>query len=130
MKKKILIVEDNQDLLKVLQMLLKDPYETFGAMKGEQAVNIACAELPDLILLDIILPDMDGLETAKMIRQHPELQATPILAMTARVSRIDEQDCILNGCDDYIAKPFTYDQLLPRIQKLLGQNGTEKSRLS
>jgi len=123
MKKKILIVEDNQDLLKVLQMLLKIPYETIGAMKGEQAVSIAAAELPDLILLDIILPDMDGLETARLIRQHPKIQATPILAMTARVSRIDEEDCLLGGCDDYIAKPFTYEQLLPRIQKLLKQNG-------
>ena len=123
MKKKILIVEDNQDLLKVLQMLLKNSYETIGAMKGEQAVDIAAAELPDLILLDIILPDMDGLETARLIRQHPKIQATPILAMTARVSRIDEEDCLLSGCDEYIAKPFTYEQLLPRIQKLLKQNG-------
>lgn len=124
MKKKILIVEDNQDLLKVLQMLLTGSYETVGAMKGQQAMDIADAELPDLILLDIVLPDMDGLETARLIRQHPKTQSTPILAMTASVSRIDEEDCILSGCDDYIAKPFTYEQLLPRIQKLLKQNGS------
>jgi len=126
MKKKILIVEDNSDLLKVLQMLLQGGYETVGAMKGEQAVEIAVAERPDLILLDIILPDMNGLETARLVRQHPEIRATPILAMTASVSRIDEDDCILSGCDDYIPKPFTYEQLLPRIQKLLEHNGTRK----
>jgi CheY-like chemotaxis protein len=125
MKQKILIVEDNRDLLKVLQMLLRDPYDTVAAMKGEQAVEIAIAERPDLILLDIILPGMDGLETARLIRQHPEIRATPILAMTARVSRIDEEDCILSGCDDYIAKPFTYEQLLPHIKKLLKKNGTQ-----
>ena len=122
MKKKILIVEDNADLLKVLQLLLKDSYEPILAMKGRQAVDIAEAERPDLILLDIVLPDMNGLEIARLMRQHPETQSTPILAMTARVSRIDEEDCILSGCDDFIAKPFTFEQLLPRIEKLLNQS--------
>jgi len=122
MKKKILIVEDNADLLKVLQLLLKDSFEAIPAMKGTQAVDIAAAERPDLILLDIVLPDMSGLEIARLMRQHPATQSTPILAMTAKVSRIDEEDCILSGCDDFIPKPFTYEQLLPRIEKLLNQS--------
>ncbi len=122
MKKKILIVEDNADLLTVLQLLLKDSYEPILAMKGRQAVDIAAAERPDLILLDIVLPDMDGLEIARLMRQRPETQSMPILAMTAKVSRIDEEDCILSGCDDFIAKPFTVEQLLPRIEKLLNQS--------
>ncbi len=122
MKKKILIVEDNADLLKVLQLLLKDSYEAIPAMKGTQAVDIAATERPDLILLDIILPDMNGLEIARLMRQHPDIKATPILAMTAKVSRIDEEDCILSGCDDFIAKPFTFEQLRPRIEKLLNQS--------
>jgi len=122
MKKKILIVEDNADLLTVLQLLIKDSYEPIPAMKGIEAVEIAAAERPDLILLDIVLPDMSGLEIARLIRQHPETQSTPILAMTAKVSRIDEEDCILSGCDDFIAKPFTFEQLLPRIEKLLNQS--------
>ncbi|MCZ6674769.1 MAG: response regulator [Verrucomicrobia bacterium] len=122
MKKKILIVEDNADLLKVLQLLLKDSYEPILAMKGREAVDIAAAERPDLILLDIVLPDMNGLEIARLLRQHPETQSMPILAMTAKVSRIDEEDCILSGCDDFIAKPFTFEQLVPRIEKLLNQS--------
>jgi len=122
MKKKILIVEDNADLLKVLQLLLKDSYESIAVMKGRQAVDIAVAERPDLILLDLVLPDMNGLEIARLMRQHPETQSMPILAMTAKVSRIDEEDCILSGCDDFIAKPFTFEQLLPRIEKLLNQS--------
>ncbi len=122
MKKKILIVEDNADLLKVLQLLLKDSYEPIPAMKGRQAVDIAAAERPDLILPDIVLPDMNGLEIARLMRQHPETQSLPILAMTAKVSRIDEEDCILSGCDDFIAKPFTFEQLVPRIEKLLNQS--------
>ncbi len=125
MKKKILIVEDNADLLKVLQLLLKDSYESIAAMKGRQAVDIAVAERPDLILLDIVLPDMNGLEIARLIRQHPVTQSMPILAMTAKVSRIDEEDCILSGCDDFIAKPFTFEQLRPRIEKLLNQSNPQ-----
>ena len=125
MKKKILIVEDNADLLKVLQLLLKDSYEPIPAMKGRQAVDIAAAERPDLILLDIVLPDMNGLEIARLMRQHPETQSMPILAMTAKVSRIDEEDCILSGCDDFIAKPFTFEQLRPRIEKLLNQSNPQ-----
>ncbi len=125
MKKKILIVEDNADLLTVLQLLLKDSYESIAAMKGRQAVDIAVAERPDLILLDIVLPDMNGLEIARLIRQHPVTQSMPILAMTAKVSRIDEEDCILSGCDDFIAKPFTFEQLRPRIEKLLNQSNPQ-----
>ncbi len=56
------------------------------------------------------------------MRQRPETKSTPILAMTAKVSRIDEEECILSGCDDFIAKPFTFEQLLPRIEKLLNQS--------
>jgi len=118
-------VEDNADLLKVLQLLLKDSYESIAAMKGRQAVDIAVAERPDLILLDIVLPDMNGLEIARLIRQHPVTQSMPILAMTAKVSRIDEEDCILSGCDDFIAKPFTFEQLRPRIEKLLNQSNPQ-----
>ena len=122
MKKKILIVEDNADLLKVLQLLLKYPFEAIPAMKGAEAVDIAATERPDLILLDVVLPDMNGFEIARLMRQRPETKSTPILAMTAKVSRIDEEECILSGCDDFIAKPFTFEQLLPRIEKLLNQS--------
>ncbi|NIO07843.1 MAG: response regulator [Deltaproteobacteria bacterium] len=122
MKRKILIVEDNADLLKVLQLLLKDPFETIVTGKGAEAVDIAARERPDLILLDIVMPDMNGLDIARRVRQHPEIRSTPILAMTAKVSRIDEEECILSGCNDFIAKPFTFEQLLPRIEKLLPQS--------
>ena len=122
MKKKILIVEDNADLLKVLQLLLKDPFDAIPAMKGAEAVDIAATERPELILLDVVLPDMNGLEIARLIRERPETKSTPILAMTAKVSHIDEEECILSGCDDFIAKPFTFEQLLPRIEKLLNQS--------
>ena len=68
---------------------------------------------------------LDGKAIARQIREQPKTQSTPILAMTAKVSKIEEDDCLLNGCDDYIAKPFTYEQLLPRIENLLHQGGSQ-----
>jgi len=108
MKKKILIVEDNPDLNKILQLLLKNPYDTILAMNGKQAVDIATAQLPDLIVMDIMMPEMDGLQATRLIRENPKTRSIPILALTAGVSRINEEECFLFGCDDYIPKPFTY----------------------
>ena len=118
-KKKILIVEDNLDLFRPLELLLKGSYEIVSATNGKQAVELAASVHPDLILMDIIMPEMDGLEAMRLIRQNPETQGVPILAVTATVSNTIEEECYNMGCDDYICKPFTFDQLLPRIEKLL-----------
>jgi len=122
MKKKILIVEDNADLSKVLELLLKSPYETISAKNGEEAVDLAVTEIPDLIIMDIIMPEMDGLEATRLIRQNPQTRSIPILAITAGVSIGIERECSQAGCDDFMAKPFTYEQLIPRIRKLLKQD--------
>ncbi len=122
MKKKILIVEDNPDLSKVLELLLKNPYETISAKNGEEAVDLAVTEIPDLIIMDIIMPEMDGLEATRLIRQNPQTRSIPILAITAGVSIGIEKECSHAGCDDFMAKPFTYEQLIPRIRKLLKQD--------
>jgi len=119
MKKKILVVEDNLDLFRPLELLLKGTYEIIPATNGTEAVERAASRLPDLILMDIIMPEMDGLEAMRLIRENPETRSIPILAITATVSNTIEEECYNMGCDDYIAKPFTFDQLLPRIEKLL-----------
>ncbi len=124
MKKKILLVEDNPDLNKILQLLLKNLYDTILAMNGKQTVDIATAQLPDLIVMDVMMPQMNGLQAARLIRENPKTRSIPILALTAGVSRINEEECFLFGCDDYIPKPFTYKQLVPRIEKLLRQYST------
>jgi len=122
MKKKILIAEDNLAVNKALQLILEPRYETIPAMDGKQAVDIAATQLPDLILMDIIMPEMDGLEAINLIRQNIVTRDIPILAITATVSNSIEEECYNMGCDDYICKPFTFEQLAPRIEKLLKQD--------
>jgi len=123
MKKKILIVDDNPYMLQVLQLQLEDRgYETSLATDGKQAVDMAAAQLPDIILMDIIMPGWDGIHTTRMIRQNTKTRSIPILAMTALDSCKAKEGCLNNGCDDYIAKPFTATQLASCIEKLLKQD--------
>ncbi len=123
MKKKILIVDDNPDLISILQVQLKDMgYDTVQATNGMQAVDIATAQLPDLILMDIIMPVTDGLEATRLIRENPKTSSIPILAVTALDGPIYEEECLESGCNDHIAKPFTTKELVSRIEKLLNQD--------
>lgn len=120
MKTKILIVEDNEDVVAFLKDLLGTPgYNTVVATDGKQAVDMASEHLPDLIMMDIVLPEMNGLEAARRIRLNPQCQSIPILAVTARVLPKAREQCLQSGCNDYISKPFSPKQLLSRIQKLL-----------
>ncbi len=94
-------------------------YVPIVAVTGKQGVNLAASQLPDLILLDISLPDMDGITVACQIRQNQKTHSIPILATTGKVSFEDRERCLNHGCDDYIAKPYTPKQLASRIEKLL-----------
>ena len=123
MKKKILIVDDDQPLRQVLKMHLdRLGYDSILAVNGKEAAGLATSQVPDLILMDLTLPVMDGLEATRLIREHPNTQATPIIAMTARVTSEDKIKCLQNGCDGHIAKPFTSKQLASIIKKLLKQD--------
>ncbi len=97
-------------------------YDTLLATNGREAVEMAAIHLPDLILMDIMLPEMDGLEATRLIRGNSKTNTIPILAATARVTMRDRNECIQNGCDDYIAKPFTPSQLASTIEKLINKN--------
>ncbi len=120
MRKKILVVEDNQVVADMVQTILEHlGYVPIVAVTGKQGVNMAASRLPDLILLDISLPEMDGFAVARQIRQNPKTRSIPILATTGRVSFEDKEKCLQNGCDDYISKPYTPKQLASRIEKLL-----------
>jgi CheY-like chemotaxis protein len=130
MKKKILIAEDNLAVNKALQLILEPRYETIPAMDGKQAVDIAATQLPDLILMDIIMPVMNGYQATRLIRQNPKTHSIPILAVTALDGPIYEEECSQNGCDDYIAKPFTTKDLVPCIEKLLKQSSGNLSPLA
>ena len=129
MKKKILIVEDDLDIVDLLQSQVKAlGYDSIVAGNGKQAVDMATSQLPHLILMDIMLPVMDGLDATRQIRQNPTTRSIPIIAVTALSSRRDKEKCLQSGCDDYLSKPFTQFtrlQLGSRIEKLLKSSETQ-----
>jgi CheY-like chemotaxis protein len=129
MKKKILIVEDDLDIVDLLQRQVKAlGYDSIVAGNGKEAVDMATSQLPHLILMDIMLPVMDGLDATRQIRQNPTTRSIPIIAVTALSSRRDKEKCLQSGCDDYLSKPFTQFtrlQLGSRIEKLLKSSETQ-----
>ncbi len=127
MKKKILIVEDDSDLVYVLQRLVGLlGYDTIVAKTGKEAVKIATSKLPDLIILDIMIPEMNGFEVPREIRANKETQGIPIIAVTALTAYKDKQQCFQSGCTDYIPKPFIPTKLASCIEKLLNSPPTEE----
>lgn len=120
MKKNILLVEDNPVTIDVIVKELEFlGYDCIVAEDGKKAVDMSSSRLPDLIIMDISLPRMDGLEAATLIRNNPKTQSIPILAATARALPGDREKCLQAGCDDYIAKPFTHRELGAAIKRLL-----------
>ena len=118
--KRILIAEDDPVSLKLVRDVLQaNGYDTTEVTNGEEVVANAVRSKPDLIVMDIRLPKMDGLQAASLIRKNPKTQAIPILAATAKALLGDREKCLASGCDDYIAKPFTYKALGAAIKKLL-----------
>jgi len=122
MKSLILVVEDNETTRDLVQTQLTFlGYRVTTAKNGAEAVAKAIAELPDLIVMDIQMPVMDGLHAASQIRKEPTTQVIPILAATAKTMSGDKQKCLDSGCNDYIAKPFTHKQLQIAVEKLLSK---------
>lgn len=120
MKTRILLVEDNRATVEVMQQELEMlGYEATVARNGLEAVELAASQLPDLIIMDIALPKMDGLQAASQIRSNPKTKGIPILAATAKALPEDRKRCLDAGCDDYLAKPFTHSELNASIVGLL-----------
>ena len=122
MKKKILIVEDDADLVYILQRLMGLlGHDTIVAKTGKEAVKIAASKLPDLIILDIMIPEMDGFEVSRKIRANLETKGIPIIAVTALTAFKDKQKCFQSGCNEYIPKPLIPTKLASCLGKLLKQ---------
>jgi two-component system cell cycle response regulator DivK len=120
---KILIVEDNPSNLKLVMMLLRRVgHEVLSAVDAESGMALALSQHPDLILMDIQLPGMDGLTATRQLKLDPATAAIPIIALTALAMKEDEPKAIAAGCDAYIAKPLRYQQLYPAIELLLARN--------
>ena len=121
-KSTILYVEDNPDnRLLVRRILTAENYRLLEATNAVQAINLLETTTPDLILMDINMPDMDGYTLTTRIRTMPGLERVPILALTANVMRGDKEKTLEAGCDGYIQKPLDVDQLIREIEKFLAR---------
>ena len=122
MKPKILVVDDEPDALEVLGFKLKEAgYVPIFAKDGSRALAAARDERPALIVLDLMLPEIDGLEVCKILRRDPTTAAIPILMLTARAAEMDRVLGLELGADDYVTKPFSPRELVLRIKKLLAR---------
>ncbi|HKV14338.1 MAG TPA: response regulator [Reyranella sp.] len=121
MSKKILVVEDTEDNRQILRDLLgMAGYEMVEARDGAEGVAKATEHRPDLILMDIQMPVMDGYEATRRIRTNPELKSIPIVAVTSYALSGDEEKTRAAGCDGYIAKPYSPRQMLAKVREILG----------
>jgi CheY-like chemotaxis protein len=122
---KILLVEDNEmnrDMLS--RRLLKAGFEMVLAVNGEQAIDLARSEAPDLILMDISLPGLDGWEATRRLKTMPETRPIPIIALTAHAMAGDREKSLAAGCNDYDTKPIDFRRLLEKIQGFLNKETT------
>ena len=120
MSKRILVVEDQPDNRQIIRdMLAPTGYEIIEAEDGEQARAAIAKQRPDLILMDIQLPIMDGYEATRLIKTDPNLRSIPIIAVTSYALRGEEKKARAAGCDDYVPKPFSPRQLLAKIKQYL-----------
>ena len=120
MTQRILVVEDQEDNRRIIRdLLMSVGYELIEATDGEAGVRLAEAERPDLILMDIQLPVLDGHEATRRIKQNPELRAIPLVVVTSYALSGDDAKAMAAGADAYVAKPFSPRHLLATIRKLL-----------
>jgi CheY-like chemotaxis protein len=118
--KKVLIVEDHADMRELLTWQVElMGFTPISAKHGKEGVEKAIAEKPDLILMDIMMPGMDGWEAARELRANRETQGIPILAATALFRDSDLKTCLEAGCNGYIVKPFTFQELQGKLQEFI-----------
>ena len=129
MKKRILVIEDNEQNLYLVRFILeRNGYEAFAAMDGESGIDLAASLRPDLILLDIQLPVMDGHAVARTLRRNPDLARTPIVAVTSYAMPGDREKVMEAGCNGYIEKPIDPDTFVAKIERHLPSGRKEEPR--
>ena len=119
MKKKILVIDDEEHILELLKINLEfSGYDTYAYDTGKDVLEIIEKTKPDLILLDLMLPEIDGIEICKRIRRNPKFNKIKLLILSAKSDEIDKILCLEIGADDYITKPFSLRELLARIKAI------------
>lgn len=120
MSKSILVIDDEKDILKLLQYNLeKEGYDFLSSKTGEEGFEAAKSKKPNLVVLDLMLPGMDGLEVCKLLKRDPSTRSIPILMLTAKTSETDQIVGLELGASDYIAKPFSVKVFLARVKNIL-----------
>jgi CheY-like chemotaxis protein len=118
---RILVVEDNRDNMMLVSDILRSlNYEVLQAVDGRRGIDMALAEKPDLILMDLSLPQINGWEATRQIKANPDLKHIPIVALTAHAMVGDRERAFQAGCDDYVTKPINMPDLLSKLHRLLG----------
>lgn len=121
-KGKILVVDDENYILHILDFSLgAEGYEVLTAEDGEAAVQKCKDERPDLVVLDVMMPKMDGFEACRAIKRDPDLAGTPVILLSAKARDVDQKQGYEAGADDYITKPFSPGRLVDRVHGLLKQ---------
>ena len=118
--KRVLVIEDHEDNRRIMRDLLTSAgYKITEAATGEDGVRLAAAEPPDLILMDIDLPGIDGYEATRRVKDHPALRSVPVVAVTSYALSGDDAKAFAAGCDAYVAKPFSPRALLAKVRELV-----------
>ena len=127
---RVLIVEDNAELLMLMQQLLCSKYQIYTASNGQEALNLITHHDLDIIISDVMMPEMDGLELTRRIKQDEEFSHLPIILLTAKTQSEDHQEALEAGADDYITKPFSMEELVFRIEAILRRVRGKKTKES
>lgn len=117
--KKVLVVEDVDFNRELVVQLLEDKYHVIEAVNGQEGVELAERERPELILMDLSLPVMDGWEATRRLKANDDLRSIPVIALTAHAMEGDKEKALAAGCDDYLVKPLDEDELMAKIAKYL-----------
>ncbi len=129
MKPKILVVDDEPDAVEMIEFNLKsNGYDVVTAADGEEALTKARAVLPNLIILDLMLPEVDGMEVCKILRRDARTSGIPIIMLTAKAAEIDRVLGLELGADDYVTKPFSLRELVLRVKRLLRTETGEETK--
>ena len=120
--RKILLVDDSETVLQMEQMILaKSSYELILARDGEEGVAKALATQPDLILMDVVMPKMNGFEAVKQLRENAQTRSVPIVMVTSKAEAESMETGYQTGCSDYIIKPIDHRELVTKVKNLLGE---------
>lgn len=123
MRKKVLLVDDSATILMMERMILtKLPYDLITATNGADAVAKAIAERPDLILMDLVMPEMNGLEACRRLREEDSTRTTPIIMVTTRGEMENIESAFAIGCNDYVTKPINSAELVAKMRSYLDGN--------